>query len=146
MPLVKREIAILLALLFLSGCQGVQSGETCSGERHICIRVDNASDFDFESFKVNFSGQMVEFGQVDAGQISAYRKVEVAYRYAATEAFSDERRFILQPIDFVGERTLLPGRYTYRYYVDELDEPRIKGDWSLHGYMSVRLVVDDGGT
>jgi len=150
---VKREIAILLAVSFLISCArlGSESSDSptkddCPGTESLCIRVENNSDISFDSFEVNFSGQRIQYGTLDTSQTSEYRKVDAAYSYAFTEAFSEGRRFILQPIDFVGEKLLPPGNYTYRYTVDALDEPRVKDDWSLHGYMSVRLVLNENAT
>ena len=116
---------------------------TCPNPELICIRVENSSDISFESFQVNFDGQTESFGPLAAGSVSEYRDISAAYRYAYTEALSGDRRFILQPIDFVGEKHLPPGTYTYRYSVGLLDEPKIKDDWRLDGYMSVRLIVID---
>ena len=77
-----------------------------------------------------------------AGAISEYRQVDAAYGYAYTEAFSNERRFILQPIDFLGEKFLKPGAYTYRYTASILDEPIVRSEWTLHGQMNVQLIKD----
>lgn len=106
------------------------------------MRVENTSNIDFDSFDVHFPDQVEKFGRLRAGQISAYRKIERAYSYAYTEAFSGERRFVLQPIDFVGETFVPAGIYTYRFSVDALDEPEVSRDWVLHGYMHVTLIAD----
>lgn len=124
---------------------GSQQAAECPNPGNVCIRIENSSEYSFQSFHVNFEGQMVPFGPLTPGATSGYRKVDAAYRYAFTEAFSDGRRFVLQPIDFVGEQYLEPGAYTYRYTVSPLDEPMVKGDWKLDGYLDVQLIAVDNG-
>ena len=134
-------VTILLASAVGGACSKEHVVEQCPSPKLVCIRVENSSDLDFESFRVNFNGQTESYGPLAAGAVSEYRSVGAAYRYAYTEAFSNKRRFVLQPIDFVGERHLLPGAYTYRYMASVLDEPSVKDDWSLDGYLSVRLIA-----
>ncbi len=143
-----RRVTFLACAATLSGCDGVpvdgsHTVAECPAAEMVCIRVENTSKFDFQQFEVNFEGQTVSFGPLAAGAISGYREVDAAYSYAFTEAFSDGRRFVLQPIDFVGEQHLGPGAYTYRYTVDIFDQPRVQGDWRLDGYMDVQLVSVD---
>jgi hypothetical protein len=138
--------AILAGAVLLVACSGDAPGneklvEKCPNPELVCIRVENASDVKFSSFLVNLNGQEESYGPLTAGAVSEYRNATSAYRYAFTEAFSGERRFILQPIDFVGERQLPPGAYTYRYTADALDEPDVRDNWRLDGYLSVRLVM-----
>lgn len=146
MPYVRATFLVLAFVL--NGC-GEQSAETpkgaleCPDRRIVCVRVENASGLDFQRFDVNFEGQVVSYGPLGAGAISEYRPVDAAYGYAYSEAFSNERRFVLQPIDFLGEKLLEPGAYTYRYTASILDEPIVRGDWALHGQMDVRLIADD---
>ena len=145
---IAARTALLAGTVFLIGCgeqnvDNIQAIDDCPNVKLICFRVENASDLDFRSFVVSFDGQYESFGPLLAGAVSDYRSVGSAYRYAFTEAFSGERRFILQPIDFVGEQHLSPGTYTYRYFASALEEPRTKGDWRLDRYVEVRLVVVD---
>ena len=153
MSLMKHKITILAACFFLISCESVGStiadgptNDECTAIGLLCIRVENASQIAFDTFEVNFSGQVIQFGPLGVGQISGYRKVDAAYRYAYTEAFSDKQRFILQPIDFMGEKLLPPGKYTYRYTVDPIEGPGVTGDSSLERYLSVNLRRDRDNT
>ena len=144
--------AVLLACGLLPGCGGLGTapGEgltssDCLSNGYACIRVENTSDVDFDSFVVHFPDQVEEFGHVAAGRTTAYRNINRAYRYAYTEAFSGKRKFLLQPIDFVGEKFVPPGIYTYQYRVNFLDQPRARDEWVLHGFMKVKLKADRRG-
>jgi hypothetical protein len=87
------------------------------------VRVENSSDADFDEFRIEFVRQMESYGPLAAGAVSEYRVVEATYGYAYTEARSGARKFVLQPIDFMGEQLLSPGAYTFKYTVhgDHLD-------------------------
>ena len=71
--------ATLLTVSFvLAGCDQQTLGKPegvleCPDRRIVCIRVENSSDLDFETFEVNFDGQIVSYGTLSAGAISEYR-------------------------------------------------------------------------
>ena len=118
-----------------------QSGVTaaeCLDAGYVCIRVRNESEFHFRSLTVKFPNRTVEYGSIGPGATSAYRRTDRAYRYAYTEAWSGLRKFVLLPNDYVGERDLRPGIYTYEYSA-------ILHGWILGGSMNVELQVDGNG-
>jgi hypothetical protein len=82
------------------------------------IRVENASALDFTSTIVGFPQQTEDYGAVGAGQASEYRTIGQAYRYAYFEVAAGGRRYVLQPIDYVGEELLEEGSYTYQLTPD----------------------------
>jgi hypothetical protein len=100
-------IAILLHVLVAS----CDNPFAASGD--IEIRISNESSVAFDDVDVVFPEDSVDYGLVPAHGRSAYRGVSVAYRYALiiVKVGGQERR--LQPIDYVGETELRPGRYTY---------------------------------
>lgn len=115
-----RGLWAVIAVLVLawSGKQLVEDrampGATQPTPDRIEIRVRNASSADFEHVVVTFPNQhRVDYGRVRAGEVSDYRSVEQAYRYAGIAASAGARELTLAPIDYVGERPLDPGRYTY---------------------------------
>jgi hypothetical protein len=86
------------------------------------IRIHNSTGADLEVVRVNVPGEgrePVDFGAVDNGKYSEYRRVPVAYRFAEIEASGPMGSFSLRPYDVVGEQSLPEGRYTYRLSLAE---------------------------
>jgi hypothetical protein len=77
------------------------------------VRVRNFSTLDFDSVMVRFPRDTQRYGRVEAGRASSYAVVTEAYRYDYVEVWIGAEKYVLQPIDFVGESLLRPGRYTY---------------------------------
>lgn len=99
-----------LSLLFLVSCS---FGPSSLAAGEVEIRVENRSKVRIEKVRVQFPSQTEDYGNIDSEEITEYRVVRNAYRYARIEAIVDGKPAILQPIDFVGEKQLKPGRYTY---------------------------------
>ena len=112
MSTTRRTLTLLLLAALTAGCRS----STEPGD--VQVRVRNASTFGFESVVVHFPGSREEYGAVAAGETSDYRKVQTAYRIATVEVLVEGALLRLQVIDYVGEQTLPPGRYTYRLLVD----------------------------
>ncbi|MGV8908784.1 MAG: META domain-containing protein [Propionicimonas sp.] len=79
------------------------------------IRVQNVSDIDFDEVRVTFpNGLSVDYGSVSSGASASYAQVDQpAYRYAALQVTVAGRDYNLQPVDYVGEIALKPGKYAY---------------------------------
>ncbi|MHB0955377.1 MAG: hypothetical protein ACYC0X_03265 [Pirellulaceae bacterium] len=78
------------------------------------IRIINASGIDFDSVVVVYPDRdEVQYGRIPKGTASDFARTTRAYRYATIRAKAGERDYLLQPIDYVGERQLAPGRYSY---------------------------------
>ena len=104
-----RAILLLLAL----GSTAAACGLSAPPAEPAQIRVANHSSRDFDSVLIGFPSQQEEYGPIASGGVSAYRAVAQAYRYAYVEVQVDTARLVLQPIDYVGESLLGPGRFTY---------------------------------
>jgi hypothetical protein len=104
----RTALITVLAPLLIASCDNPFSS---SGE--IEIRVANESSFAFSDVEVVFPEDSVDYGAIAANGISEYRRVSKAYDYALiiVQVGGEERR--IQPIDYVGEPLLQPGRYTY---------------------------------
>lgn len=97
-----------LLLLVLPGCDS-----PFGPHGDVAIRVANNSSFAFDRVDVVFPEDEVSYGAVPAHFASGYHTVETAYRYAYIEVEIDGEELRIQPIDYVGEEPLEPGRYTY---------------------------------
>lgn len=104
---------VLLWLVVLSAC-----ASPASSAGSVQIRVANESAVSFGRVIVGFPTQEEDYGAVTAGSRSSYREIEQAYRYAYIEVHVNDEKLVLQPIDYVGESLLAPGRYTYALDVD----------------------------
>lgn len=83
------------------------------------LRIGNGGEVDLSEIQVTFpDNQVVDFGTLAPGGTSGYHPVGLAYRYALILATAGGTQHRWQPIDFVGETPLAPGRYTYRISVD----------------------------
>jgi hypothetical protein len=79
----------------------------------VSIRIRNTGSDPLVDVVATFPSGAVTFGDVGVGQTSAYHIVGEAYRYAAIRATVNGRERELRPIDYVGEKLLAPGAYTY---------------------------------
>ncbi len=79
----------------------------------IHIRIRNASQYDFTNVEINTGQGTSNYGNIKSGEKTNYKPFELAYRYAYIRLIIDNKEFILQPIDYVGETPLGPGRFTY---------------------------------
>ena len=88
------------------------SGST--GRPKIEIRIRNESGLDFRHVQARFpeTGE-TDYGAVPNGSASAYHGTTRAYRYAQVVAKTGDKELSFQPMDYVGEQDLAPGRYTY---------------------------------
>ena len=120
---VKNGMALIFLVPLIAGsaCQPTAADEhdpamTPSGTpltETVRIRLRNESSFDFDEVHVRFPDQSVNYGAVAKGTASRYETVKRAYRYAQIEATSGQEKFVLQPIDYTGEKELSFGKYTY---------------------------------
>jgi len=88
----------------------------CSEDDRVLLRVRNSSDRDFEEVFV-VSGEPLTagkyFGNVPSGATSDYRPFDLAYSYGYVRVTSGGEEYTFIPIDYVGEKPLTPGSYTY---------------------------------
>src|SRR6516164_4572640 len=120
---VKERIMLIFLVQLFAGlaCQSSASDEqdhtmtprATPSKEAVSIRLRNESSVDFDEVHVRFPSQNVNYGAVAKGKVSRYEAVRRAYRYAYVEARSGRDRFVLQPIDYTGEKELLAGQYTY---------------------------------
>jgi hypothetical protein len=73
------------------------------------IRVRNDSDVDFKDVVVGGK----KYGDIKPGATTDYQTWKTAYRYSPVMLIADSKPMQLQPIDYLGERELGDGHFTY---------------------------------
>ena len=81
----------------------------------VYIRIENASKYDFSNIVVSRKA----YGDLKKGQFSGYQRFKRAYSYALVLLTIEDRKYRIQPADFVGETPLSAGPYTYILTLDE---------------------------
>jgi len=102
-----RTIGFLLIVILFFGCSP-------NDDEITLIRVKNLSSFDFVDVIVNTSGGENNYGNILAETISGYKSFDFAYSYAFIELKINNDTYTVQPIDYVGETPIKPGKYTYQ--------------------------------
>lgn len=103
-----------LRLILLGMTLGMSGCDWPFGPRgDVEIRIANNSSFAFERVDVVFPEGEVRYGAVPPHGETRYRRVETAYPFAYIVVLIGDEELITQPIDYVGETPLEPGRYTY---------------------------------
>ncbi len=111
------SLLLVLAMEF-AGCS--------KDDAAVQLRIENQSTYTFSAIEVQWSQPKIEFGNLAAGQKSAYQEVQGAYRYGYIKLLIGSDEFVLQPIDYVGETQLEPGAYTYALDVTDYDNRRLQ--------------------
>ncbi|MGX9244385.1 MULTISPECIES: hypothetical protein [Sphingobacterium] len=127
----KIKLAFLLAMsaVLLVSCGINKSAQTntvkadckeISGKTN--IRIKNNSQYTLENVTVTPSEQKINFGKLEKGTYSCYHSFEKAYRYAYVKVTIEGKEYELTPIDYVGEKELGAGSFTYVLEVDKSNE------------------------
>lgn len=101
---------LLFVALIIGGCGLANSVENGGA---VLLRVTNVSETDFESVFVSFPQGDADFGEVAAGEITSYHELPGAYHYGYVEVVAEGDTLRMMPIDYVGEKPLEGGRYTF---------------------------------
>ena len=100
-------------ILLTAGCK--------KADREVFIRVHNDNADLFEEVVVNTSGGEHDYGDIEAHAYSVYERFDFAYNYAFVSLKIDGKDFSLIPTDYVGEKELRSGYYTYIIRVTSYD-------------------------
>ena len=106
MPL--RVLPMLFLMSFSAGACGLVEPQGA-----VEVRVSNGSAFVLDYGILHLPGDTLLFQGLQPGQATPYKEVGKAYRIAGAQVITAQDTARLQPIDFVGEEPLAPGRYTY---------------------------------
>lgn len=124
---MKHVILCFLLVTLFTSCEDEQEGG-------VFIRLENISTYRYEEIKVGDQQGLVGFTDLAAGEFSGFEEFQLAYRYAYVELQIDGTTYYIQPIDFVGETPLSPGKYTYQISADDSTSP--------YGRISMGLVAN----
>ena len=113
---MKQTIIIIVLLLTAFGCSKTNDPS------EINIRISNVSAYSFENITVNTGSGMVNFEDINPGELTYYKSFEIAYHYAFVELEIEGSTYTLQPIDYVGETPLKSGFYTYQINANDSRE------------------------
>ena len=103
--------ALILTLLAFAAC------DRPSGSPE--IRLVNQGSIPLENVLVRFPSQTETYGVIPPNGATDYRRIERSYSLAYIEAAVAGQRAVLQPIDYVGDKLLRPGRYTFALAYNE---------------------------
>ena len=87
----------------------------CAACGPVEIAASNTSPHDL--LDLNFHS--IEWGNLAADATTDFFEVDEAYDYTYVHFFIDQVEFLIQPIDYVGETSLSPGRYIYELVIDD---------------------------
>lgn len=122
-----KKLLLFIYLVILS----YQIACTVKDDHELAIRIENTSIYDFTDVTVESGGDTHYYGSVSSKQSSDYQSFDFAYRYAFVELQIEGKTYRLQPTDYVGERKLDSGNYTYVLNLHDLD--------GKHGSLSISL-------
>ena len=109
----------------LDKCDG-NSITTCTEDPSKAnIRIQNISKYDFCAVVLNPPSRLVNCGGIKKGEKTCYHAFNQAYSYAYIKLYIEDKEFVLQPIDYVGEVPLDSGKYTYILDISDFNERRI---------------------
>ena len=111
---MSNSMILLVALFLFLTCQK----ETENSTEGVLIRIQNTSKFSYQDIKVAVDEEKF-YETLSPGASSAYQRFSKAYRYAYIELKINNKRYVLQPIDYVGEEELKDGKYTYQLNVED---------------------------
>jgi hypothetical protein len=77
------------------------------------IRLRNASSFELTSVTFDPGSEALKFARIAPNETTEYTSVAHAYSYGYFDALVGGERRTLQPIDYVGERYIGEGKFTY---------------------------------
>jgi len=98
---------VLLLFVWLGGCDGFETAGPVE------VRVMNGADVTLDEGVLYLPRDSIVFSGLGPGAFTDYREVEKAYRIASARVVSGTDTSGIQVVDYVGERPLEPGQYTY---------------------------------
>jgi hypothetical protein len=108
MRAIQRVALLALAALSISAC-----GNPFAVTERVEVRFRNATALTLSDISLQWPGGSMQSSQLAPGGVSPYEQHDGAYSYGALSVTANGTVRRIQPIDYVGEQPLPPGRYTY---------------------------------
>jgi len=120
-------------VLILWGCNPKASDEVKTiGNEKLLFSLKNNTSEDLFDLVVAVPDTILKFDQLLVSSQTEWIKVDSAYSYGFLKAFdSQDRKYVLQPIDFVGETAFKSGRLTFIINGLDSTNDRIDLDFSI---------------
>lgn len=85
---------------------------------NVMIRIANRSTVEMNNIVIQFPNQTERYSRIPPGEVTEYRQVTEAYRYAPVEVSINGKVRRMIATDYVGEEQLSSGNYTYALTFD----------------------------
>nr|WP_294904394.1 hypothetical protein [uncultured Lacibacter sp.] len=118
-----RHILLLVVIVLAVTACTKQNGTEGNGKT--LLRINNKSALFYDSVIVNSPGGKQVYYNVAANSYSGYKPFNFLYHYAYIEVHFNNQLTKLQPIDYVGEEKLNPGKYSYELMVLLSSQPSV---------------------
>jgi hypothetical protein len=120
------------------GAEGAAAAVWKRTEAKVRIRLHNLDSLLLKDVLVGFPSDSARFPLLPGKGYTDYVAVDSAYRYAYIRSTSqDGLTWVCQPTDYVSERLLAPGRYTY-----EIARVGLVDSSLGRGFLRLQLVED----
>lgn len=106
-------LIVSFCTFFIGSCKKDKAAET-PVSTEVQIRVKNATGNTIYDCTVDPDDHSYNFGEMSNEANSAYHTFPKAYRYAYLKLTMNNKPYTLQPYDYVGEKLLTSGKYTYK--------------------------------
>jgi hypothetical protein len=111
MKIMNTKLLLVILLFPFFSCS---SDDNDIGTNQVNIRLSNISEVRFENATYN----NVNFGDIEPGETTEYKAFENQYSYGKVDMTINGEQFGWVPTDFVGEKLLENGNYTFEYNFD----------------------------
>jgi len=103
-----------ILLLALAACSNV-----FSSDGDTLIRLENATGVELTDVTFASDHDPLTFDRIAPGARTPYTEVEHSYSYGFLRVTANGGVYTIQPIDYVGEEEIGPGRFTFRIVLTE---------------------------
>ena len=110
---ISGAVAAIL-LLVLGACSSLFSSDDDT-----LIRLENASAFELTNVTFSSGHDPIDYDRIAPGSRTEYVEVERSYSYGYLKVTADGGEYTIQPVDYVGEEEIGPGRFTFRIVLTE---------------------------